>query len=190
MPLVAILILCVPLLLFVAATMALALRKRTLAVILGLFSATTVVALAILVWQACAFWNPAPHHFQDVDHIPEVAGVGNWAYRLSQVAVDHVYYYNTRRLRSNQFLRCHIIHKADFETYRQMMRSGAPPESSGDEKDRIARSLGAGSTEYEAIKSWWDWPERPSCDVFCFGESLIVVFDGARSTVYVAREGG
>ena len=56
---VAILVLCVPLLLFVAAMMALALRKRTIAVILGLLSATTVVTLAILVWQAYAFWNPA-----------------------------------------------------------------------------------------------------------------------------------
>jgi hypothetical protein len=189
MQLVASLVLCVPLLLFVAAIVALALRRRTLAVILGLLSATTIVALVILVWQAYVSWNPVPHCFQDVDHIPEVACIGDWAYQLSQVAVDHVYYYNTQRLRSSQFLRCHIIHKADFEKYRQMIRSGVPLERSGGEKDGIAESLGAGSREYGTIKSWWDWPERPGCDVFCLDESFIVVFDEARSIVYVARGG-
>jgi hypothetical protein len=108
MPFVTILILCVPLVLFVAAVMALALRKRILAAILGLFSATTVVALAFLVSQAYAIWNPTPYDFRDVDHIPDVAGVGDWAYQLGQVPVDHVYYYKTRMLRSTQYLRCHI----------------------------------------------------------------------------------
>jgi hypothetical protein len=183
----AILAVCVPVLLLIAAVVALELRKRRLAAVLGLLSAATAVVLAVLLWQAYISWNPKPHHFQDMGCIPDVAaGVADWVPQLRQAPVDHVYYYNTRRLRSEEFFRCHFIHKADFDNCRQTIRSRAPATLSEREKGTV-RWLGAESREYKTIKSWWDWPDKPGCEILCLDGPFIVVFDEAASTMYFAR---
>ena len=179
---------CVAALLLVAAVVAMGLQKWALAASLGLPAVILIVVFAILVWQAYAVWHPTPHHFQDLDHIPDVAGVGDYAPQLRQVAVDHVYYYNTRTLRSNQFFRCHIIHKADFETYRRVIRCGAPSKWSEREKNQTVKWLGEEFKDYKTIASWWDWPNRAAREVICLDKLFIVVFDEANSTVYIARE--
>lgn len=188
MQFVAILVFCTPLFLFIAALAALNSRRRILATILGMLAVASVAALAILMWQAYAVWHPTPHHFQDLGHIPDDAGVGDYAPQLLRIPVDHVYYYSTRTLRCSQFFRCHIIHKADFEKYRRMIRSGAQPEWLEREKDGLLKwQFGERAGEYKTIKSWWDWPNRPDCEIVSVGPSFINVFDEASSTVYIAR---
>jgi hypothetical protein len=181
---VVVLIFCTPLFLFIAALAALNSRKRILATILGVLAVASVVALAILMWQAYAVWHPTPHHFQDLDHIPDDAGDADYALQLHRIPVEHVYYYSTRMLRCNQFFRCHILHKADFEKYRRMICSGAQSQW----LEREKKWLGEGAGEYKTIKSWWDWPNRPDCEIVCLNHFL-VVFDEANSTVYIARDG-
>jgi hypothetical protein len=188
MSFVVVLIFSTPLFLFIAAVAALNSRRRILATILGVLTGASVVALVLLMWLAYAVWHPTPHHFQDLDHIPDDAGVEGYAPQLLHIPVDHVYYYSTRMLRSSQFFRCHILHKADFEKYRQMFRSGAQPKWLEREKDGLLKwQFGERAEEYKTIKSWWDWPNRPDCEIVCVGPSFINVFDEASSTVYVAR---
>jgi hypothetical protein len=181
-----ILALCVPVFLFGVALRALVSQKRALAVILGLSSATTVVALASLAWQAYAVWNPTPHHFQDVDHIPDFVHVPSCAGNLRGVGpIDHIYYYSTRTLRCSCYLRCHIVHKKDFERYRKMFRKSAEKPQATEKE--WAAALGASSGEYKVIRSWWDWPDRPDCEVCCLARGYLVVLDEKRSIVYVAQ---
>jgi len=184
-----VLFLCLPFLLLASAVLALNSGMRRLAFFLGLLSATGVIVLALMFWQAYKFGHPTPAHFQDVDRIPPGIGIRDWEPQLGQVAVDHVYYYDDRLLRSTQCFRCHLLHEADFQRYRQAVRE----RSRGEPKAQTWQTEWATQGIFRSckeIRAWWDWPNRPDCEAFYFGELWVVVFDHTRNLVYIARSDG
>lgn len=185
-----IILLCPPFILLAAALVALGFGRQRYAMVFGLLSAASAIALAFLVWYVYALWNPTPHHFRDVDHFPDVAGIGDWTCQLRKVPVDHVYFYNTRTLRSTQYLRCHIIHKEDFERYREMYRRNTDSQEEPLNKTNAEIKSGMTGREYESIRSWWDWSDRPDCDLFRLGEDDFLVFDTTRNIVFIYRTDG
>jgi hypothetical protein len=78
------------------------------------------------------------------------------------------------------------MRKADFDQYRAEIKRSAAADADPQHQEAYSNELGAASREYETIKAWWDWPERSDCQVVCLGRGYIVVFDEARSLVYVA----
>ncbi|MEN6450786.1 MAG: hypothetical protein ABFC96_09860 [Thermoguttaceae bacterium] len=186
-PLVVVLVPALILFVVISAVAALVARRWIRAAIFGPLAVAAVVAVGILCWQAHAVWHPTPHHFQDLDHIPKEAADG--LPPSFNIAVDHVYFYNARLLRSDQFFRCHIVHRTDFEKYRGMIRRMASSDLPEEEKDDIEKWLGKGAGEYKTIRSWWDWPDKPACEIVHDGAHFLIVFDEANSTVYVARGG-
>lgn len=140
---------------------------------------------------ASVLWNALPptHHFKDVDNIPECA---RFESQLDNIEVDHVYFYSTRTLFCNYYLRCHIVRKADFERLRAFFSREAAyrktTQDSGERDDKtLVRELGTGSGDFEAIRSWWDWPGRPDCEVFCLQYNDLVAFDPARGVIYLVK---
>jgi hypothetical protein len=148
--------------------------------------------LALGTWAASSDLFPGPRHFQDVDHIPD--DVHMMAAQLDNIQVDHVYFFKTRVLRCDRYFRCHIVRKADFERYRDLIRRQAAhrktTQSSGERDDKtLVRNLSAGSGEFKAMRSWWDWPDRSDCEVLCIQVNNLVAFDPARHVVYIAESG-
>lgn len=144
--------------------------------------------LAFEMWIAV----PTARHLQDVDHIPE--GVPEFVPQLNKIEVDHVYYYNAQTLFCNIYCRYHIVRKADFDRLRDEIRREAAyrktSQGSGERDDKtLIDYLGARSGEYAAIRSWWDWPGRPDCEVLCLPFNDLAVFDSARGVVYLVKSG-
>ncbi len=158
-----------------------------------LFAAATtvacVLALVAAIWSVHRTFDPAPESYQDTDRIPQLADSAGLAKGLDGIAVDHVFYYCTRHLGGGDwYLRCHIVHDADFERYEETVcrhRKECSPSEVKDQ-ERATRELQE-AYGHKEIRSWWDWADKPDRKVRYFPVNDIVVFDEARRIVYIAH---